>query len=130
MIVRNRGYKLLLNHLIVFSDAGIAPHFFQPVKFPGFFMHYMHHYIDVVYQYPLRAMLALVPERALITFLLYHSFHKIGDGFYLGGAGRLADHEKICNCLWYLVQIQRYNFFPLFLLNGVDDGFKNFRVPR
>lgn len=90
----------------MFFPLCIAPHFFQPVKLPYFGLHHMHHYIYVIYQHPLPALLALGSVRDFVNSLFGMMFQKISDSLYLGSAPCFADDEKISYCFGYFSQIQ------------------------
>ena len=105
--------------------TAIAPHFFQFVKFSCVRMHYMYHNIHIIDQHPLKRLAAFVFIRPFSTAFLYLVFHKIADGLYLCGAGGFTNYNEISRGLGYLPKVKAHDIFPLLILYGFDDGFKN-----
>ncbi len=62
-------------------DGSVAPHFFEPVKFAGFWKHNMYHYIYVIDQYPLLGLPAFMLIGKFAASNFHFMFHIIGNGF-------------------------------------------------
>jgi hypothetical protein len=54
----------------------------------------------------------------------------IGNRFHLRTAPGFTNDEEVRYSFGDLPQIKGNNFFTFFLLNGLYDGFKDFRIPR
>ena len=88
----------------------------------------MHHHIHIVYQYPLLRGKAFVLIGCFTRLKLHLLFHKVCDGPYLCVGICFANNEEIGHCFGDLAQVQGYDIFPLFILNGLYDGGKNLTV--
>src|ERR1700753_3727550 len=84
----NAGFNGLLTTML--CQLGVAPHFFQLVKCTRIALHHMDDYIIVIYDNPLRSLLAFMAERRFPAFILHLHLDVIADGFYLGSTGGLA----------------------------------------
>ena len=113
----------------MFHHRGIAPHFFQLVKFPGFGLHDVYHDIYVVDQDPLQRLPAFMLKGALAAVLFNLVFHRIGDGLELGGVAGFTDDEKISYGLRDFAEVKAHNLLTFFFLYGFDDDLKKFAVP-
>src|SRR4051794_12827347 len=67
--------------IIVLGHHGIAPHFFELVKFSGFGQHDMHHYVYIIDQNPLLGLAAFMFIRGFSALYLYVLFYKVCNGF-------------------------------------------------
>lgn len=108
------------------QNTGVAPHFFQLIKFTGVGQHYMHHNVYIIYQYPLLRRAAFLFVGELVTVFFYLVLYRICNGLKLRVGGSFADDKKICYCFRYFTQIETYNFLAFFFLDGIDDALKNF----
>ena len=104
---------------------GIAPHVLQLVKTTIFGQHHVDHDIHIIDQYPLVGLSAFVFIGKFIAIFSHFFFNGIGDSLYLGGAGPLADDEKVRYCFWYLPKVEGNDIFAFLLLDRFYDVFKN-----
>ena len=100
----------------------IQPEAFQVVKFAVLPAEDVNHNVDIIHQCPLFAAFCVV--RFLFSLPLHGINYCISNGFYLYIALRLAENEKIGNCLIYLPQVKAYDGLAFFLFYGRDNGFK------
>ncbi len=113
----------------MFFPVCVAPHFFQPVKFPRFFLHYMYHYIYVIDQYPMQFLVPLMMIRTLSAYFFYFIFDMISNGPYLRLITGFADNKKIRDSFFDFSQVKGYDIFSLFFLDRSNNGFDDFRIP-
>jgi len=112
------------------SRFRIAPHLLEFVKLPGFRMHHMYHHVHIIDQHPLGRRPALMFVRQFAALFFYLVFHRVGNGFYLGGIGGFTHDEEIGGCFRYLSKVQAHNILALLILYGFDDCFEDFRTAR
>lgn len=63
------------------------------------------------------------------AMLAYFFSNKIGNCFNLDMTACLANDEKISHSFRYLPQVQAYNIFSFFLLDGLYYGFEDLTTP-
>ena len=76
----------------------ITPHVLQFIKTAIFRQHHVDHDIHIIDQNPLVGLSAFVFIGEFIAILPYLFFHRIGNGFYLGGTGGFTNDKKIRYC--------------------------------
>lgn len=104
----------------------ITPHLFQPVKFPAFRMHHMHHHIHIIDQHPLGGMGTFMMKRLFFTFLQYLVLDIICNSPDLRLTARFADDKKISHCFIDFPEIKGHDMLPFLLLNRCNNGFDDF----
>lgn len=110
----------------VFLTHGIAPHFFQLIKFPGFRQHDMDHHIYIIDQHPLQVLVAFMMIWILTTLLPHFILHVFGYSPDLGLVAGFTDNKEISNSFIDFAEIERNNVSAFFLLDSRNDGFDDF----
>lgn len=111
----------------MFHPFGIFPEAFELVKLALVGRKDVYHYIDVINESPLIAVLTVV--RVFITLLFYFVFYMIGDRFDLCIRLGFTQNEKVGDRFLNIPQVERYHRFAFFVLDGGDDGLEKLAVP-
>ncbi len=93
--------------ILMFFQRGVAPHFFELVKFPWFGLHDVDHQVYIINQHPFSVLVPFVPVRNFAANPLYFILHMIADCLYLCRVRSLADNKKVSYCFWNLPHIKR-----------------------
>lgn len=110
----------------MFLYGGITPHFLQPVKFPVFRQHYMHHHIHIINQHPVQVLGAFMVKwffPAKIPDLVLYMICNRPD---LGLTAGFTDDKKISNRLFYFPEIKRHQVLAFLFLDRRNNGFDDF----
>src|SRR5688572_2177704 len=100
----------------------IAPHFFEPVKLPGIRKHHMHHYVHIVYQYPLKGLKTFMMIRVFAANFLYFMLNVFSYCFDLRLVPGFTNNKKVRYGFINLTQIKRNYIFPLLFLYSCNNG--------
>ena len=90
----------------------------------------MNNDIHVVDQDPLLCLPALVFIGHFPAFFFQICFNKICNGFQLGSIASLANYKKIGHGFGYFTEVEAYDLFTFFLLDGMNDCFEDLTVSR
>lgn len=110
----------------MFQHCRITPHFLEPVEFPVFRMHHMHHHIHIIDQYPLQVLGAFMMEWFFPANLAHFILHIIRNSPDLRLTAGFTDDKKISHRFFDLPEIKGDQVLPFFFLDRRNNGFDDF----